>query len=88
MRCQDCGQEEATVHVTKIESGHPSERHICEKCSDTESGYELMKKEGIFRLVMEIHGKKYSADLKRVKTDEGFGLYCPHCNEELTKEQK
>jgi len=33
MNCDSCGNE-ATIHITEIRRGLPSERHLCEKCAD------------------------------------------------------
>jgi protein arginine kinase activator len=34
MKCQKCGAERATEHVTMIVVGIPTEIHLCEKCSE------------------------------------------------------
>ncbi|WP_088106018.1 UvrB/UvrC motif-containing protein [Halalkalibacter urbisdiaboli] len=33
MKCQDCGQRQATLHFTKIINGEKTEFHICEQCA-------------------------------------------------------
>ncbi|MFC4765981.1 UvrB/UvrC motif-containing protein [Effusibacillus consociatus] len=33
MKCQECGQRQATVHFTKIIQGDKSEFHLCEPCA-------------------------------------------------------
>jgi Tol biopolymer transport system component len=33
MNCDSCGND-ATIHITEIRRGLPSERHLCEKCAD------------------------------------------------------
>ncbi|ADC49737.1 MULTISPECIES: UvrB/UvrC motif-containing protein [Alkalihalophilus] len=33
MKCQECGEREATLHFTKIVNGKKAEFHICEHCA-------------------------------------------------------
>lgn len=33
MICQECGQRQATVHLTKIINNHKTEMHLCEECA-------------------------------------------------------
>ncbi|WP_368505972.1 UvrB/UvrC motif-containing protein [Alkalihalophilus sp. As8PL] len=33
MKCQECGEREATLHFTKIVNGKKTEFHICEQCA-------------------------------------------------------
>lgn len=33
MQCDECGKRPATVHITKIENGKKTERHLCEQCA-------------------------------------------------------
>lgn len=33
MKCQECGERQATVHFTKIINGQKSEVHLCESCA-------------------------------------------------------
>jgi len=35
MRCERCGEHEATIHVTDIQHGKPIEKHLCESCAQT-----------------------------------------------------
>ena len=34
MRCDNCGENEAEVHLTQIESGELNTLHLCETCAD------------------------------------------------------
>lgn len=33
MRCEECGQRPASVHITKIVNNEKSERHLCDECA-------------------------------------------------------
>jgi protein arginine kinase activator len=33
MKCQNCGERDATVHLTEITDDGKSERHLCEECA-------------------------------------------------------
>lgn len=33
MRCEECGQRPATVHVTRVVNGQATSRHLCERCA-------------------------------------------------------
>jgi protein arginine kinase activator len=33
MICQECKQQQATVHITKIINNHKTELHLCEECA-------------------------------------------------------
>jgi hypothetical protein len=41
MKCDECGDEDAVVHLTRITDGRKSERHLCLKCSANETGSGL-----------------------------------------------
>jgi hypothetical protein len=38
MKCDECGVEEAAVHLTRVVEGRASERHLCLKCAAKETG--------------------------------------------------
>jgi protein-arginine kinase activator protein McsA len=38
MKCDDCGVEDAVVHLTQIRDGRKSERHVCLRCAAIETG--------------------------------------------------
>ena len=38
MKCDDCGVEDAMVHLTQIVDGRKSERHLCLTCAAKETG--------------------------------------------------
>lgn len=33
MQCDECGKRPAAVHITKIENGKKTDRHLCEQCA-------------------------------------------------------
>jgi protein arginine kinase activator len=38
MQCDECGKRPATVHITKIENGKKTDRHLCEQCAAENNG--------------------------------------------------
>ena len=36
LRCEQCGEREATIHMTEIVDGEPTQRHLCEDCYNGE----------------------------------------------------
>ncbi len=34
MLCDDCKERQASVHITKINNGQKTERHLCEICAE------------------------------------------------------
>ncbi len=36
--CQECGEREATVHLTILVDGDPTQRHLCERCYEKQDG--------------------------------------------------
>jgi protein arginine kinase activator len=38
MQCDECGKRRATVHITKIENGKKTDRHLCEQCAAENNG--------------------------------------------------
>lgn len=41
MLCQQCQEEPATVHVTRIVNDHKTEMHLCEKCAKERGEAEI-----------------------------------------------
>ena len=39
MKCDNCGQEEATIHLTRVVENKMSSYHLCERCA-AEQGLE------------------------------------------------
>lgn len=40
MRCEQCGERPATVHVTRVVNGEVSSRHLCERCARDQGEFE------------------------------------------------
>jgi protein arginine kinase activator len=38
MKCDQCGSDEASVHLTQILDGRQSDRHLCLRCAARETG--------------------------------------------------
>ena len=41
MVCQECGQETATVHITKIINGRKTELHLCRRCAQAHDELDI-----------------------------------------------
>lgn len=39
MKCEDCGKQQATIHLTEIKAGKKLEKHLCEQCAAQTEGY-------------------------------------------------
>ena len=38
MRCDECGVENAVIHLTRVVEGKVADRHLCLKCGANETG--------------------------------------------------
>ncbi len=75
IRCQNCNEGPATVHITDIvpPHGEKRERHLCEQCAESE-GVTMKQHETFNTLLAKFVGQKAAASLKNVAN-----LTCPKC---------
>ncbi len=59
MLCQNCKQNQATIHLTEIVSGHRKETHLCESCAAV-SGVTVKSQLSINELLSGILASKPS----------------------------
>ena len=43
MKCEQCGKQQATVHLTEIKAGKKFEKHLCEGCANQSEGLATTK---------------------------------------------
>ncbi|WP_110925974.1 UvrB/UvrC motif-containing protein [Bacillus massiliglaciei] len=83
MICQECNQNPATLHFTKIVNGEKTEVHICERCAQ-EKGEQMIDTggqgfsinnllSGLLNIEPAFQQAKASAFAKKEE------LRCPHC---------
>jgi protein arginine kinase activator len=41
MLCENCGQRPAIIHVTKLQDGVTTEKHLCAECASEQGGLEF-----------------------------------------------
>ena len=91
MLCQKCHENEATIHVQKIEDGKVKSLHLCESCAAQHSmdaadlhGFNLAE------VLFDIAGKVADA-VKSESSDEAESVsepVCPNCGWSLQKFRK
>jgi protein arginine kinase activator len=83
MKCQSCGEKEATVHLTDLINNE--EKHLCDKCAEEQGAVAptLSVSSVLSSLIEQQHETEIEDDLKDVT--------CPMCGttyEELRKQGK
>lgn len=75
MLCQNCEEEEATVHLTRIINGEKTELYLCEKCAEKKGQLSLKKNPFSFQnLLAGILNPEVSSSLSQKET-----LQCDNC---------
>ena len=74
MLCDDCKQREASVHITKINNNHKTEKHLCEACAQKagELTFASIPQFGVQDFLKGILGH---AAIPSAKTETA----CPNC---------
>ena len=76
MLCDDCGENEAIMHLTSIESNEIKSSHLCEKCA-ARRGMEPAIGTGNLPLT------DFLAQMGRVGDASSVGSTCPYCGLKL-----
>jgi protein arginine kinase activator len=73
VKCQICGSNPATVHLTDIVDSHKKERHLCQSCAEQQ---QLVNKQelNLPAILQNLIGQNLGA-----QTDELARLTCPAC---------
>lgn len=76
MLCDNCGERESIIHVTRIEKNELVSSHLCEKCA-IEQGFEPQVGTGNVPLT------DFLAQMGRVGDASQVGGPCPYCGLKL-----
>ena len=78
MVCQECGQETATVHITKIVNGRKSELHLCRNCAQAhdELDFSFEPKLSLHNLLGSLLGESVRGSREELRQAK---LQCPSC---------
>jgi protein arginine kinase activator len=76
MLCDDCGENEAILHLTSIENNQIKSSHLCEKCA-SEKGLEPNVGTGNVPLT------DFLAQMGKANDASGTGGPCPYCGLKL-----
>ena len=73
MKCEECGENEATVHFTEIVDNEKREMHLCEECARSKSVplHKAISLSDLLTNLLNQVGAKESGELA--------GLACPSC---------
>lgn len=77
MRCQECGEQEAQVHVTKIINGEKKELYLCKECAEKIGGLDFSGHFSFDNLLTGLLDDKFTPEqqINLSKTD----LQCEAC---------
>ncbi len=76
MKCDVCGKEEATVHLTEVINDKVTKLHLCEKCAKTKSE-EMQSHFGLTDLLSGL--MTFGPSIAGEKIKGGTKLKCPKC---------
>lgn len=76
MLCENCNQNEATIHYTEVINGVKTERHLCAKCMQ-ELDYNMEGEFPFSKLIRGILSSHLAADSK--ETNPLLHLSCDKC---------
>lgn len=75
MKCDGCGHDEATVHLTEVINDKVTKLHLCEKCAKAKSG-EMHSHFGLSDLLSGLMDFGSSVEMEAVSA---AGTKCPGC---------
>ncbi len=90
MKCQKCGNKEATAHITKIINGYKEEMHLCSDCASSSPEYKEMKSGMNFGIGDFLTGMFTGSKQTAIGSERETAL-CPTCHmsyEEFLKKGK
>jgi len=85
MQCQNCQENEATIHLTEITDGHRSEMHLCERCAQKE-GIAVKSQIPLNELLSNLLAAQPADD--ELFGDSEQGRSCPRCGFTLEQFRK
>jgi len=72
MKCDNCGNKPATVHLTEIRGGKKIEKHLCEQCAAQSEGMPVKQHTPINELLTNFV-------MAHAGIQKELGVTCPHC---------
>ena len=71
MKCESCGDKDATVHFTEIRGSEKKETHLCEECARSKTGpfQKAVSLSDILNSLLSHLGGKEIAEMEDVKCD-------------------
>ncbi|WP_352419800.1 UvrB/UvrC motif-containing protein [Proteiniborus sp.] len=94
MLCEECGKNQATVHMKKIINNHVTEFHLCEECAKKNNSFSFDKQFSIQNILAGLIDSSYDSPVKiehiKATTCDNCGLTygkfrqigkfgCSHC---------
>ncbi|MGB7606290.1 MAG: UvrB/UvrC motif-containing protein [Lutisporaceae bacterium] len=76
MQCDECGNRPATVHITKIENGKKTDRHLCEQCAVENNALSINT---TFSINDILTGLMKSGNVLPIKVDVQKDIKCDVC---------
>ncbi len=76
MQCDECGNRPATVHITKIENGKKTDRHLCEQCAVEHNALSINT---TFSINDILTGLMKSGNVLPIKVDIQKDIKCDVC---------
>ncbi len=78
MICQECRQETATVHITKIVNGRKTELHLCRRCAQAhdELDFSFEPKLSLHNLLGSLLGESMRGSREALRKAK---VQCPSC---------
>lgn len=81
MICESCGENEATIHFTKIEDGEMEEKHLCENCAKINEKIDM----GIQFNLNDLFGGLLGLDIEENKKNAKKDVVCNRCGTSYKK---
>ena len=74
MKCQSCGESDATVHLTEITEDGKMEKHLCEDCARQQQVSAVQKSVSITGFLQQLLHQKVAEEMSG-----GAEVTCPTC---------
>ncbi len=76
MLCEECGKNQATVHMKKIINNHMTESHLCEECAKKNNNFGFDTSFSIQNILAGLIDNSYDSP---VKIEHIKSLTCDNC---------
>lgn len=80
MKCQECQEREAALHLRQVINGQKKEIHVCEVCAK-EKGYKMYPDEALHHLLSGLfnYDSQQIGEQKKASFSQSTELQCPKC---------